>query len=330
MSDSMGAPATDEVIAIESRGTVDLREIAGFTRQRYLLALAAEAEVAAQLRNQLVEGESPGTEALVGKWRQAQAILAIRAQIDAGIAEQIKVGPLPEDVVELANRLIQDPTVRGAFRWVSASVAMVEIDKLVVGQRSINLDYVAELKARFSGRTTPRELVEHCLGPSAVRGSIRHLEPQAGVHVFSSDNPNLRVLGTFVKHGLGTEDAPLSANGGDPVAAVATYVGFGVPAVSVFEVGSRRLLNNGNHRLYALRELGVTEVPAIVQHVSNVGAEVPPVLSDVPSDQLLLSPRPPLLADFFNDDLAVTIPVRKIMRVLTVVSQVNAMPVPSS
>jgi hypothetical protein len=95
-------------------------------------------------------------------------------------------------------------------------------------------------------------------------------------------------------------------------------VGFGSNFLNVVSVDRRLILNNGSHRAYALRELGITHVPCIVQVVSRrEELELfPPVYAN--PDLYLKSARPPLLKDYFNDEL------RKIVRVPRKLRQIRA------
>ena len=55
-----------------------------------------------------------------------------------------------------------------------------------------------------------------------------------------------------------------------PVAGVVgLVVGFGSGYLNVIACEGRLVLNNGYHRAYALRELGVTHAPAVVQEVQR-------------------------------------------------------------
>jgi len=65
------------------------------------------------------------------------------------------------------------------------------------------------------------------------------------------------------------------------------------------------VLHNGCHRAYALRELGVTHVPCVIQRVANrteLKAIATGTLRRKP-DFYLKEPRPPVLKDFFDPAL---------------------------
>jgi hypothetical protein len=171
------------------------------------------------------------------------------------------------------------------------------------------------------------DLVHLCLDPQRSHDSIHHLEIQAGVHVFSSRSSDLRALGSFVRRDLEVQETAQALNGGVPVAAIVSYVGFGVSTINAFQVGGRVVLNNGFHRLYALRELGVTHAPMIIQHVSNPVLEFPPIVANLPREYLLGAQRPVLLSDFFVPEFAITINAKERMQTVVILPQVNAHPV---
>ena len=76
-------------------------------------------------------------------------------------------------------------------------------------------------------------------------------------------------------------------------------------------VASGSMLNNGSHRAFALRDLGITHVPCIMQRVSRrdelelVGS---PDVQQNP-DRYLKAARPPVLKDYFDPALRKIIPV---------------------
>jgi hypothetical protein len=98
-----------------------------------------------------------------------------------------------------------------------------------------------------------------------------------------------------------------------PVAGVVgLVVGFGSGYLNVIACEGRLVLNNGYHRAYALRELGVSHVPAVVQQVrraDEVGAAGGTDFRRNP-DYYLSSLRPPVLKDYFDPEL------RKVVRLV--------------
>ncbi len=55
--------------------------------------------------------------------------------------------------------------------------------------------------------------------------------------------------------------------------------------------------------MYALRDLGISHAPLLVQKVESEELEFSPVVAGLPKDYLLDNPRPVLIKDFFDDKL---------------------------
>jgi len=214
------------------------------------------------------------------------------------------------------------------FMHLPFSFALVEIDKLVAPQRSVNLDYVERLQVAFRDKTSLSELISICLSPVREMPPIQHLEVANNTHMFSSPNTDLRFLGAFFKK-LRPEDLQFAELGGIPAAAIITFIGYGGAPVNVFRWENRLVLNNGFHRLFALRSLGVTSVPVVVQHVQNIQLEFPSIVGGLPREYLLGVARPVLMKDFFEDGFCVTLNAKRRVRGISVQAAVGQFDVPS-
>jgi hypothetical protein len=135
--------------------------------------------------------------------------------------------------------------------------------------------------------------------------------------VFSSPNADIRFLGAFVKR-LSSEDLEYAVSGGLPAAAIIAFVGYGGAPVNVLRAGRRVVLNNGFHRVHALRSVGVGEIPVVVQEVRNVQLEFPPAVGGLPKEYLLAVARPVLMKDFFEAEFAITLKARQRMKMVTI------------
>ena len=163
---------------------------------------------------------------------------------------------------------------------------------------------------------------------SARNRSNQHLEIGPSTHVFSSPNSDIRFLGAFVK-ALEDRDLEYAAMGGLPAAAVIAFVGYGGAPINAFQANGRIILNNGFHRVFALRSLGVDRIPIVLQAVRNPQLEMPPHVAGLPREYLLGHPRPVLLKDFFEEGLAVTLKVKERMKVVTLAIGLNQYDVPA-
>jgi len=94
---------------------------------------------------------------------------------------------------------------------------------------------------------------------------------------------------------------------------------------------TRLVLNNGNHRAYALRELGITHAPCIVQRVSSreeLDVVASGDLREHP-DLYLRHPRPLILKDYFNPKLRKIIPIHRRLRQVTIKFETDEAYVPA-
>jgi hypothetical protein len=223
-----------------------------------------------------------------------------------------------DDLVDklMVRRYAADTLFRRSFVGLPISFGIVEIDKLVAAQRTVNLDYVARLRKQFPEKPSLAELLEICVAPTRPMDSVQHLEVAPNVHVFSSPNLDIRFLGSFLKE-ITAEDVDAAALGGIPVAAVISFVGYGSAAINVFKAGGRIVLNNGFHRVFALRQAGVTHIPVVIQTSNNPTLDFPPTVAGLPKEYLLAVPRPVLMKDFFEPDIAITLRIRDRIKTVT-------------
>ena len=118
-------------------------------------------------------------------------------------------------------------------------------------------------------------------------------------------------------------------SGGLPAAAVIAFIGYGGAPINVFQAGNRVVLNNGFHRVFALRSLGIEAIPVVIQRITNVQLEFPPQVAGLPKDYLLGMPRPVLMKDFLDPDFSITLKVRERIKMVTVGIGLNQHDIPS-
>jgi hypothetical protein len=112
---------------------------------------------------------------------------------------------------------------------------------------------------------------------------------------------------------------------------VGLAVGFGSNFLSIISAYDRLILHNGSHRAYALRELGITHAPCVIQHIysrEELNVVAASAVNERP-DVFLKQPRPPLLKDYFDPALRKIIPVVRRLRQVTVKFEVDEAYVPA-
>jgi hypothetical protein len=299
-----------------------------YFRQRYLLAFATQAEVLQHIRTQAVDEEGQRLPEILAIWERLQPQVAGLLQREAASADSVIVEAIPEEHKSTLEEFASDSLFRKTFASLPTGFGLVEVEKLVAPQRSVNLDYVDRLVASFPKAPTMKQLLDICLAPKRKMDPIQHLEIAPNTHVFSSPNSDIRFLGAFVKH-LSTEDLDYAVSGGLPAAAIIAFIGYGGAPVNVLLSGKRVVLNNGFHRVYALRSIGITKLPVVIQQIRNVQLEFPQVVAGLPKEYLLNVPRPVLVKDFFEPEFAVTLKVRDRIKMVTVGIGLSQHDVPS-
>lgn len=296
--------------------------------QRYLLAFATQAEVLHHVRTQALEEEKHRLPDILRIWSELQSRVTNLIQTEIGLADAMVVEDMPDEYRSELETIAADPLFQKTFSNLPTGFAIVQIDKLVAPQRTVNLDYVDRLTAKLPKSPTMRELLDFCVSHKREMDPIQHLEIAPNTHVFSSPNSDIRFLGAFVKN-LTDEDLKYAVSGGLPAAAIIAFIGYGGAPLNAFLAGKRVVLNNGFHRVYALRSLGVARIPIVIQQIRNVQLEFPQVVAGLPKEYLLNVPRPVLIKDFFEPEFAITLKVRERIKMVTLGIGVNQHDVPA-
>ncbi len=324
--------ATEEPKTVENEpiavGTQVIIPAANSFRQRYLYAFATQAEVLNQVRTQAIKEESDRIREILPAWVGLQTKVEALLKAEEGLAETVKLVDVPREHLPAVEKIVNNESFQRTFSQLPSTVGIVETDYLVAPQRTVNLDYVDRLVKSYPRNPMLDELIGICLSSKRLMDPLRHLELGPNTHVFSSPNSDVRFLGAYAKE-LSEDDLKYAENGGIPVAAVIAFIGYGGAPVNVLKVGNRIILNNGFHRVYALRSMGISSIPVVVQHVTNPQLEVPPVVGGLPKEYLLGSPRPVMMKDFFIDEFGTTLRIKERVKMVTLGIALNQHEVPS-
>ena len=116
------------------------------------------------------------------------------------------------------------------------------------------------------------------------------------------------------------EKVPSFASSGRPVAILGLSIGYGSNFLQVIQVDNRLVLGNGSHRAYALRELGISQIPCLIQRVTRRDELDLVAAGDFSAnpDRYLKSARPPMLRDYFDPALRKIVPVYRKNRVVRI------------
>jgi len=198
-----------------------------------------------------------------------------------------------------------------SFALLPSDVEMVDLDKVVVFQKSVNLRYTDQIGVALGPGMSATDLMRFSLGLDQPTPPMRSAPAAQNAYTFVSESTDLRCLEV-------TPLDPKQVTGYTPQGHVAgvigILVGFGSNALNVVRVNDRLILNNGSHRAYALRKAGVRFVPAVVQNVTRPDElALLPAISERP-DMYLTGPRPPLLKDYLDASLHIVIELPRRLR----------------
>lgn len=265
---------------------------------------------------------------LIEEWETAQAHIHQLEKSEAGLADEIPIRKLGADYEPLLIELLKDPLLRNSFNTVPTDIALVELDRLVVHQKHIDLTFVRELQRKLGRSPTELEVFRTCLPYDHPMPAVKWSKVGEGKFVAMSASNDLRFLGPMRLKPHQLRDYPSSGN----IAGVlGLAVGFGSNFMNAVYAEGRMILNNGSHRAYALREMGVTHVPCIIEHAAS-REELEQVASTKVRqnpDLYLKQPRPPMLRDYFNPKLRKIIEVERQLTQITVKFEVEEISVPA-
>jgi len=252
-----------------------------------------------------IRGETldpPDERVLAEQWTRGAREYERRQRTEAGIADDIQIAPLPREFRALEKQLRNDPVFQNGYDSVRTEIGIVELDRMVIYQRHIDLAFVETLKRRFGREPDAEQIFRACLLSDYPTPPVTWKRTASDTFVFLSPSNDLRYLGTMELEEEHITGYPLP---GAVVGIVGLCVGFGSNFLNAIHVNGRLVLHNGSHRAYALRALGITHVPCIVQYCSSL--EELNLVTDAElqrnPDRYLKPKRPPMLRDYFDPKL---------------------------
>jgi len=274
--------------------------------------------------------DPPNEGILTDEWQAANDFVRTLEKEEAGAADNPPITELEVNSKNerLLTEFLKDPLVQNGFNTVPSEVAYVELDRLVVYQHHIDLTYVRLLERELGSSPSEEQIFRTCLLHDHPQPPVKWSRARGNKFIFMSPSNDMRFLGAMKLQAGNIQDYPPPGN---LAGVVGLAVGFGSNFLNAVYSENRLILNNGSHRAYALREMGVTHVPCIIQHVSSrekLDVVAASVIADKPDDYLK-NPRPSMLRDYFNPKLRKIMPVHRQLRQVTIKFEVDDAYVPA-
>ena len=218
------------------------------------------------VREKTVGGDKADIRALVDEWRAANDHYFDLESSEAGVADEIEIRDIDPSCAPLAERLFQEPRFAKAFEELPVRLALVELDRLVISQLSVSLDFAEGLARELGRKPSPEALFRFCQTVDRVEAPVDMRRLDDGRWLFSSESTDFRAH----EPGLLTPAQASDLATADPVRAlVGVAIGYGSNFLHAVEADGRLVLQNGYHRAYALRSLGITHAVCAIQSVTR-------------------------------------------------------------
>jgi hypothetical protein len=269
----------------------------------YLLSRSSLKDYLSFVAEYAADNANDNRRQLMTEWKAAAARMDKLRESEPNRADKQQWSPLPASMRALASKVEADPIFSRAYSDSEYQFGIVDLSNVVVSQRLVCLDHVRRLQTQLCAKPKLDELFRYCLPfdrtpPECKSGRIGDEE-----FVFHSLSSDLR----FQEAVLLRPDQIAGYRPTGPIAGVvALVVGFGSNCLHVLSIDGRLVLNNGHHRACALWQMGLRNVPCVVQpitHPDEIEVHAPRAVRRDPTFYLT-DPRPPLLEDYFDPVLS--------------------------
>lgn len=283
----------------------------------FLIGRPPVSEFIGFVRAMAVDGQNSDEGALAAEWRMANSRVREIESSESGVADNPVIEELPADLRPLADEVQSRETFRRSFELLPTRLGIVDLDRIVVFQKFIDLDYAALVAGGLGTSPSLHSIFRLAMGLDREDPLARAMQTGPNSYAFISPSNDFRVLG---HHLLAPEQVTGAGFGGTPTAWVCLAVGYGSNFLNVLEIEGRLILNNGSHRAYALRKSGVSAAPCVIQTIGTRDELDLAGSADLKQnpDRYLKAVRPPMLRDYFDPALTRVVSVQRKNRLVKV------------
>jgi hypothetical protein len=132
--------------------------------------------------------------ALAAEWRAANDHLRKLEIDEAGWADKPEIKAVPGSQDQFAKEVYADPMFQRSFQVVPTDIGIVQLDRLVVFQKWINLTYVRSLQAGLGKKPSDDEIFRFCLSVKHPHPPVRVAQTAANSFTFISPSNDFRFV----------------------------------------------------------------------------------------------------------------------------------------
>jgi hypothetical protein len=299
-----------------------LKEQTSHSEEAWLLGQPPLQRYLDYMQDTAIGGAAMSRSGLVDEWRTANDYWYELEQSEAGIADRIEIRDIDSSLQSCIDEVMASDRYRRGFNELPTRFAMVELEKLVVSQRHVDIHHTERLKGRLGGDTSTEQLFWFCMPVRSEETQVDMRRLGSKRFLFWSKSSDFRFHEAALLK-------PSQISGYEPFgpvgAAIGVMMGYGSNLLNAVQSDNRLLLHNGHHRAYTLLEMGFTHAPCIIRTVTRRDELNLLVSADAASDPSFFfrAARPPMLKDFFDPRIRKVVKVPRLMRLLEVSIEVK-------
>src|SRR5881227_1597419 len=115
------------------------------------------------MQDTAIGGAAMTRSALVDEWRTANDYWYELEQSEAGVADRVEICDIDSSLQPCIDEVIASDRYRRGFNELPTRFAMVELAKLIVSQRHVDIHHTDRLKARLAGDSSLEQLFWFCM-----------------------------------------------------------------------------------------------------------------------------------------------------------------------
>lgn len=300
----------------------DIQQSQNYEEQAWLLGQPPLSNYLEYVEEVVAGGLDIPRSELIDEWRAANDYYGELEVSEAGFADEVEVLDLDPALQPLVEEVMSDSRFRHSFDTLPTRFAMVELDRLLVGHPYVTVTHTDRLKTRIDRSASPEDLFRFCLPLDRDEAPVKVRKTGSQSYQFWSGSNDFRLQETAL---LGPKQTQEFESFGATSNVLGVMIGYGSNFLNLIESDDRLLLHNGHHRAFALRALGFTHAPCIIQTVTRMDELRISAARAVRDDPAFYfrAARPPLLKDFFDPKICKVLRVHKEVKVVEVKFEIN-------